>query len=230
MAGPGWLTQSLGDVPSGEDWLGDGERRVLALLQVEPRRVDWRLGRWTAKAALGSWLSVAPARVQVLAAPDGAPEAWLDGARAPVSISLSHRGGRALALVTDAPRVGGCDLELVEPRSLAFVREWLAPSEQLQISDCAEADRALLVNLIWTAKEAAAKVRREGLRLDVRSAVVTVAAGSLQPGPWRPLQVAWSDVPTPAAGWWRAEPGWVMAVAGEPAPQAPRAIKTSGGC
>lgn len=28
----------------------------------------------------------------------------------------------------------------------------------------------------------------------------------------------------PSAGWWRAEPGWVMAVVGEPAPGRPRAL------
>ena len=35
----------------------------------------------------------------------------------------------------------------------------------------AGARRDLVANLAWTAKEAAAKMRREGLRLDVRNAV-----------------------------------------------------------
>ena len=73
-------------------------------------------------------------RIEILAAADGAPEAWLDGERAPVSVSLSHRGGRALAAVAAAPAVVGCDLELVEPRSGAFVREWLAPAEQALVA------------------------------------------------------------------------------------------------
>jgi len=30
---------------------------------------------------------------------------------------------------------------------------------------------------------------------------------------WRPLRVRWHDEPLTAAGWWRVEPGWVMAVA-----------------
>ena len=81
-------------------------------LRMRRRRRDWRLGRFTAKAAVGAWLSVAPERVEILAAPDGAPEAWVDGERAPVSVSLSHRAGRALAVVAHAPAVVGCDLEL----------------------------------------------------------------------------------------------------------------------
>jgi len=231
MTAPGWLTRSLADVPPAEHWLAPAERRALAGLRAASRRADWRLGRWTAKAAVGAWLSVPPARVEILAAADGAPEAWLDGARVPVSVSLSHRGGRALAAVTDAPAVIGCDLELVEPRSGAFVREWLAPAEQVLLAAHGEGERARLANLLWTAKEAAAKVRREGLRLDVRHAVVAPAETRGPAGAWRALRVDWArahDTP-PArrqmAGWWRAEPRWVMAIAGVPAPDAPERIE-----
>ncbi|MGZ6705849.1 MAG: 4'-phosphopantetheinyl transferase family protein [Solirubrobacteraceae bacterium] len=208
------------------DWLGPEERLALARLRVTPRRADWRLGRWTAKAAVGAWLGVRPERVQIIAAADGAPEAWLDGRRAPVSVSLSHRAGRALAAVTAAPAVIGCDVELVEPRSGAFVRDWLAPAEQALLATCDEADRARLANLLWSVKEAAAKVRREGLRLDIRQAVGAPAAGAA-PGDWRPVRTAWPQGPE-TAGWWRAEPGWVMAIAGIPAPAAPRRLDATG--
>jgi 4'-phosphopantetheinyl transferase len=223
MDAPGWLSQRLAEVPSGNEWLGENERRVLAGLRMERRRADWRLGRWTAKAALGGWLQVAPGRIEVLAAADGAPEAWLDDKRMPLSVSLSHRGGRALAAVGRSPQIAGCDLELVEPRSDAFVREWLALEEQRVIFSCAEGQRALLANMIWTAKEAAAKVRREGLRLDVRRAVVRADTGG-QPDRWRELRVDWDDGEGATAGWWRAEPGWVMVVACEPPSGMPRAI------
>ena len=116
---------------------------MLAGLRVERRRADWRLGRWTAKAAVGAWLEVPPARVQILGAPDGAPEALLDGARVPLSVSISHRGGRALAAVIAAPCLVGCDLEVIEARSAAFIREWFAASEQRLMADCAPAERAL---------------------------------------------------------------------------------------
>ncbi len=224
MHPPGWLTQSLADVPDGEEWLGEDERRVLAGLRVERRRADWRLGRWTAKAAVGAWLEVPPARVQILGAPDGAPEALLDGARVPLSVSISHRGGRALAAVIAAPCLVGCDLEVIEARSAAFIREWFAASEQRLMADCAPAERALLANLIWTAKEAAAKVRRAGLRLDVRQAVVrTSDAGGPDMAGWRAVRIDWCDAPS-TSGWWHAEPGWVMTIAGAPAPASPRVL------
>ena len=223
MDAPAWLSQRQADVPAGDEWLGENERHVLTRLRAPPRRTAWRLGRWTAKAALGARLGVPPAAVEVLAAPDGAPEAWLRGTRAPVSISLSHRGDRALAVVGDLPRVVGCDLELIEPRSGAFIREWLAAPEQQLVLRCDEARRALLANLIWTAKEAAAKVRREGLRLDVRAAVVTFTERYAEAEGWCPVRVDWDDGATTTAGWWRREPGWVMTIAAEPASSAPRA-------
>lgn len=229
MDTPGWLTRSLAEVPADDAWLTPSERRVLTGLRFARRRADWRLGRWTAKAAVGHWLEMAPERIEILAAEDGAPEAWLDGAHAPVSVSLSHRGGRALAVVAGEGHSTGCDLELIETRSPAFVREWLSPCEQRRIVDCADGERALVANLIWTAKEAAAKVRREGLRLDVRRAVVnTSGVGGPETDYWKPLRVDWPDTQQATSGWWRVEPGWVMTVAGEPAP-APPAMLTGEG-
>ena len=136
-------------------------------------------------------------------------------------MSLSHRGGRALAAVGHAGMVG-CDLELVEPRSRAFVREWLAPAEQRLLAACA-AERDLLTNLVWTAKEAAAKVRREGLRLESAARPCDVRDVSARRG-LAGSEVDWSDGGARAAGWWRGEPGWVMAILGAPAPDPPELL------
>jgi 4'-phosphopantetheinyl transferase len=206
----GWLTRSFADVPAHDDWLGPRERAVLARLHVAKRRADWRLGRWTAKAALAAWLGADADVFSVLAATDGAPEAWLAGIRLPASISISHRDGLALAAVASAPVVVGCDLEKLEPRSDAFVGDWLAPAEQA----LAGSDRVRLPNLMWTAKEAAAKVRRAGLRLDVRAAVTSVEDERREG--WQRLAVHWSDEELVTRGWWRVEGSFVMTVAGAP--------------
>jgi hypothetical protein len=103
------------------------------------------------------------------------------------------------------------------------VRDWLAPAEHGLLAAHAAADRDLLANLVWTAKEAAAKVRREGLRLDVRGAVVAPAGVGGVDDSWRELSVTWGDQGEPTAGWWRTETGWVMTIAGEPAPARPDA-------
>ena len=211
MTAPEWLTRSLADVPRDDDWLTEPERAVLATLEYPKRRSDWRLGRWTAKAVVAGLTGAAHERVSILAAGDGAPEAFVDGRPAGVSVSISHRAGRALAAA--GPGQVGCDLEVVEPRSRAFAEDWLTPAERKWA-----ATDDLRTNLVWTVKEAAAKVRREGLRLDFRSAEATLDGGS---GPWRPFVVEWGDHTT--RGWWRAEGGWVMAVAAEPATGPPPA-------
>ena len=230
MDAPGWLIQRQADVPAGQDWLGRRERAVLARLKLEPRRLAWRLGRWTAKTAISDWTELPLDRFEVLAATDGAPEAWADGERLPVSVSISHRADRALAVLGVPPLVVGCDLEVIEPRSPAFVREWLAQAEQNLVTSCAETERALVANLVWTAKEAAAKARREGLRLDLRAAVVRPSAMTGNGGiAWRPIMVTWADGVDAVRGWWRSEPGWVMTVGGDPPPQPPRLLRDARG-
>jgi 4'-phosphopantetheinyl transferase len=219
----GWLSRSHADVPVDDAWLGERERAALQGLKIAKRRADWRLGRFTAKAALSAWLGVPPGSVEVLAAADGAPEAWLGGAPAGVSLSLSHRAGRAVAAVAAAPTVVGCDLELVEPRSDAFVADWLAPAERAVLAGSAAGERDRLANLMWTAKEGAAKVRREGLRLDVRNAVTQLGHEEAGDG-WRPLAVRWVDGAAATAGWWRAQDGFVVAIAAAPDAPPPRRL------
>ncbi len=223
MSDAGHLLSAADEVPDGDDWLGERERALHERLAIPQRRADWRLGRWCGKAAAAAWLDAAPSRVEILPAGDGAPDVWLDGRPAPVSLSLSHRAGRALAVIGPGSRPLGCDVELIEPRSGAFVREWLAPSEQRLVA-AAPDDRArdVVANLMWTGKEAAAKVRREGMRLDLRRAVV-----QLEPrcdGPWRGLRVAWPAGES-TCGWWRVEGEWVLAVAGTGADAAPRLLE-----
>ncbi len=207
------------DVADGDAWLGRRERALQQALARPQRRSAWRLGRWGAKAAAAAWLDVPAARIEILSAADGAPEVWLDGVRARASLSLSHRAGRGLALAGPPDCALGCDIELIEPRSHAFVREWLAPSERALVAAApAGPARELVANLLWTAKEAAAKVRREGLRLDVRGAVVTLTPRT--DGDWRGLEVRWPASP-PTPGWWRTAGGCVMTLAGTPGDAAP---------
>ena len=227
MDAPGWLSRHHAEVPAGCEWLGPKELRVCSGLRTELRRASWRLGRWTAKAAIGALHGLAPAEVQVIAAADGAPEAWVGDRRLPLSLTLSHRAGFAVAGISEVPGAVGCDLELVEPRSGAFVREWLSPSEQRLVAGQPQDAQALVVNLIWSAKEAAAKVRREGLRLDLRRAEVTAEGLEAEIGGWRPLAVYWEDSRGLTRGWWRTIDEWVLVIAAEPTPAIPRELVRS---
>jgi 4'-phosphopantetheinyl transferase len=220
MAELGWLTRALADVPAHDRWLSEREREILSTLRIPKRRSDWRLGRWTAKAAVAAWEGFPVADVEILAAADGAPEALAGGARMPLGLSLSHRAGRALVAVGSVSGALGCDLEALEPRSPAFVRQWLRPAERRVLNGLDGELRDLAANLLWTAKEAASKVRREGLRLNLRQATVEPGHLAQSRSPWKRLRVSWEDGPV-ELGWWRREPGWVMAVLSDPASDAP---------
>ncbi len=136
----GWLLLQQASVPPDDEWLVGEEVAKSAQLQVIKRRMSWRLGRFTAKSALCQWAPASCLRDwEIRSAADGAPEVWRDGAAMPVAISLSHRRGRGLCVLASAevgieevPSVG-CDLEFLEPRSEAFVRDYFTRSERAYI-------------------------------------------------------------------------------------------------
>jgi 4'-phosphopantetheinyl transferase len=158
-----------------------------------------------AKRAAAGLLGPAPAEVR--AAVDGAPEVWVGGRRAPLAISISHRGGLGACVAAAAGRALGCDLELVEAHSPALARDFFTPAELAMVERAGPAGRDLVVALIWSAKESALKALREGLRLDTRDVEVRVPleAGALLPGGggsgWRPLRVVHGA--RSFDGWWR---------------------------
>ena len=176
-----WLDQNEADVPLHNDWLGAREAIPLGTMRFAKRRSDWRLGRWAAKCALASHLQLTfepktLARLEIVAATSGAPDVFFDGRATSLTISLSHRAGRALCAVSCLPATVGCDLELIEPRSFAFVADYFSTEEQALVARACAADRHALIALLWSAKESALKALRTGLRLDTRSVIVRLDA------------------------------------------------------
>jgi 4'-phosphopantetheinyl transferase len=205
-----WHSLGESDVPTGREWLSALEVERMVSMRFTKRRSEWLLARWTGKQAiahhLGLGLNVADlARVELRSvmagAAKGAPEVFVDGARVPVAVSMTDRAGWAVCTVGGG-RAIGCDLELVEPRSLAFVRDYLTTSEQDIVWDPPfEASPDLLANLIWSAKESALKVLRTGLRRPTRSVEVAFESDVSTRG-WRPLVVR-AEEGTVFPGWWR---------------------------
>jgi len=215
-----WLLRHSIDVPRDDSWLSAAEQQLQARFVVPKRRADWRLGRWTAKAALAAALGVDRSRISIAVAADGAPEPLLDGAPIhehgePLSLSISHREDTGLAVVGRRGIVVGGDLEVVEPRSDAFVQEWFSPAEQdLVAGSVAAGRRNEMACLVWSAKEAAAKVLREGLRLDVRQATVSLDAAA-QGGRWSASSVEWRTEERVIPGWWRIDGTRVVTIASD---------------
>ena len=87
----------------------------------------------------------------------------------------------------------GCDLEMVEPRSDAFVADYFTIEEQALVARASAEDRPRLLALLWSAKESALKALHEGLRLDTRSVIVNPFDGSFDLNGWSPLHVRYTD-------------------------------------
>jgi len=224
-AGAVFAMQSEGDVPEHDDWLADHEQQELRKLRFAPRRRDWRLGRWTAKRLLAAQLANGGWRapleeIEIRAAADGAPEAWIDQLRAPYTLSISHRVGRALAAVADPATLLGCDLEQIEPHSDALVEDFFTPAERRLVASAPPDERDCLTAVLWSAKESALKALREGLRLDTRSVEVEFLPGGGGDG-WRPLRVHHAEGCRELHGHWRLEGDLVLTVVSSACSEAP---------
>ena len=215
--------------PAGIGWLTDAERSRASKLRYAKRRTDFLLGRWTLKIATARVLGWPDdpgglARIEGRTAADGAPELYLDGRPAARGISLSDRAGCAVCLIAAGPADLGCDIEIVEPRSAAFARDYLTEPEHRFVGAAGPA-RDLAANLLWSAKESALKVLRTGLRRDTRSVEVTVTDLRPPEGTWSPLSIraAEGDV---FPGWWRRSGQFVFTVCGRAGAPPPAALET----
>ena len=215
-------------MPDNDEWLSAPEVSQQTRFRIEKRRIDWRLGRWTAKHAIAGYMELEPdrrvlSRIEIRAKSTGVPEALLQHEPAPVAISLSHSGGKAICAIAPNKLRLGCDIELVEPRLDSFVRDYFTYKEQLQIEHLRPNLRPSLITLFWSAKESTLKALGTGLRRDTRSVSVNsigtnvieeLAAFDLVRTPingWLRLETT-DDFGENFQGWWRCADGFVRTV------------------
>ena len=242
-----WLEQTESDVPANADWLSASEAECLNALRVPKRRADWRLGRWTAKCAVAASLQLPDdhaslQQIEIVPASTGHPEVVLHHRTETVTISISHSGGLALCAVALGDVKLGCDLEMIEPRSPAFIADYFTEKEQQLIAQTGGAERSLLVSLLWSAKESALKALHVGLRADARSVEVnqldlqghwygrtnTRCTEDSLPSElpnvfgtdWRTLHIQCTGG-TDFCGWWQRGNNAVRTIVGSPPPAPP---------
>jgi 4'-phosphopantetheinyl transferase len=208
-----WLARGEDQLPAAADWLSAAECSRVAALRYTKRRTDFLLGRWTLKLAVANALGwpadpAVLARIETRPAPGGAPRLYIDGQAANRGVSLTDRAGCAVCLVADCAVAVGCDVEIVEPRSDAFVGDYLTEAEQRQVGASGPA-RDMAANLVWSAKESALKVLGTGLRRDTRSVEVAVAELSAPERTWSALRVRTAEGEV-FPGWWRRSGAFVV--------------------
>ena len=222
-----WLAAALADVPKADGWLAEPEHRRLAGFHLEARRQGWRLRRWAGKQALlhvPGGPGADPAELEVGNRPDGSPLARRKGEELPFAVSLTDRAGWAVCALAREGIALGCDMELIEPRTGAFVRDYFTDAEQRIVATAAGPHRA--ANLVWSAKESALKVLHEGLRRPTRSVEVRLDPSdrpSARPGGWGPLSVALAEGGE-LTGWWRLFGPFVVTVAADASTSPPVAL------
>lgn len=223
-----WWSVGLGDLPADETWIDAVEAARFDGMRFTKRRTEAKLARYTAKATIARarGLSFEPrdlAAITIRNAQDGAPEAWINGEPAGLVLGMTDRADWAVAAVLDGSDRIGCDLELVEPRSQAFINDYFTDAEQRAVAAAADAD--LTANLIWSAKESALKVLRTGLRRPTRSVEVTLDEGSAG---WSSLEIrAHEGLRMP--GWWIRYGSFVLTMAAAVDTPLPAALESPPG-
>lgn len=204
--------QTLGDLPGDLGWLHPGELSFMGTLRFENRRNDWLLGRWTAKRALLSFLeneglALEMKDISIRKTASGAPAAEFGIPVPPCSLSLSHRAGHAIAVAAWGDMQIGCDLELIEPRSEAFIADYFSDRERELIRK----DPPFFSNLLWCVKESVMKATGEGMRINPGRIEVEVEGHVNEEGVQRAL-ARLDPGGEVYSGCWKAEGGFVRVV------------------
>ena len=228
------------------EWLSEAEGAQARSLRFERRRRDWLCGRRAAKEAVARvmrerWSTTLPlAHITVESQHGGAPcvrlsreaaaaSGFAPGQLLPVAVTISHRAGAVFCAAASADEVAdtlGADLELLEPRSAAFVEDFFAAEE---IAACAASGGApeAMAAIVWSAKEAVLKALRLGLTVDTRTVIClperspTRAAAVVDGEGWRTVRLLESPPgagPVPLTCLWRTRGPFVQTLAyGPPA-------------
>ena len=171
---PGWPDAAIGSARAGEGGggaLSGAERAALSQRGSAARIADRIAGRIAAKRAIRALTGADFADIRVESLPSGEPVATVGGAPGP-RVSISHSGGRAVAIASRGRRVG-LDLEAVRERHPSFAREWFSEAEQAR---WAQDPRALTT--AWCAKEAVLKALGDGMASNPREIELVSLDGS----------------------------------------------------
>ena len=212
-----WILQNKADVPADDDWLSAKEKVLLAGMKFPKRRGEWRLGRWTAKKLIRSYLKIIDSReykfpdLEILPAEDNSPEAFVLKKPSTFKISISHRVNTGFCALNPATNSIGCDLENIEERSDAFVTDYFTFEEKLKVILAAEEDKPLLANLIWSAKESVLKTLRQGLNSDTRSVFLDLDDLEIKKG-WNKIKARSIEFNRDFYGWWQHNGNYILTI------------------
>lgn len=142
------------------DFLHADERAHLATLTFERRRNSYLLGRYAAKVALGAL--VPGVASTALAIRPGVFEFPVVTGIANVQVSISHAGEWGAAMAFPEAHPMAVDLELIAADRAEVIQSQLTAAEKARLG-AGPLDGVTELTLLWTVKEAMAKVIRTGM-------------------------------------------------------------------
>jgi 4'-phosphopantetheinyl transferase len=204
-------------------WLSVDESVSFSQFKSDRRKIDWLLGRWTAKHLIQSYLGmgISLQDIEILSNADGSPKINLPSHaldHTPVTLSISHSHGKAICALVPGENIPiGVDIERIEERTLEFVKNYFVDDEIARIDSAAIEMRARVTTAIWSAKEAALKSIRLGLLAET-FAVRCIPHGRGK-GEWSPVEIRWDEIqlklePPSVTGWWRVDGEFAMTIVG----------------
>ena len=223
-----WLVQSQADVPDDDWWLSDKERSSLAGLRFPKRRNDWQVGRWTAKQATRFYIldthlfpldnrsQLRLADLEFFAAPDGAPQPFISGTPADLSLSISHSEHYGFCAVSRGGVALGCDIELIQEHEANFAEDYFGDEEKKLLLQLPGLRKDVALTLIWSGKEAVLKALRQGLRRDTRSVAVSFGRPQSSDDSWNALSVCCLESSRSFGGWWRHYKDFILTIVSDP--------------
>lgn len=157
----------------------------LSMRAVDKRRREWLMGRCAAKDAVRLLLArhkgvqLAPADIEIVADPYGAPRAegaWTRRLRVQPAISISHSRGTAVAVAgLDSGQLVGFDLESVSRRPEDFEAIAFSMDERALLAAMRQDLRQEWALRMWCAKESVAKALGRGLAAGMQAFRITGA-------------------------------------------------------
>jgi 4'-phosphopantetheinyl transferase len=145
-----------------DNWLHSDEKLYYGILTAKQRQTSYLLGRISAKRAL---LELAPnhaytsINICMGAFKDPIPHFLCDR---PLQVGITHSSTMAAALAFPATQPMAIDMEDLDSRRAQTMKKHCDPKEWNDM-DASDMDPTLLYSILWTAKEAVAKVLRIGL-------------------------------------------------------------------
>ena len=155
-----YLIVKTEETPKAEDFLTPLEFKCYQQFTVNKRAEEWLAGRYAGKKLAMEFFNLPMTRIQIKNAKNGAPILQAEGGNH-LTISLSHSGEYAAAVISMTGDLIGIDIEKIEQRTETWAKEFFHEEEILE-------NTPSFLTELWAKKEAILKLLQLGLSVPAK--------------------------------------------------------------